>query len=126
LGRGGAVPDMRKFKYERDIIKAIREIYTKIPNHYLAKFNVNIIAGFPDIMAAFNPNKVIFLEVKREDGMFTPIQMATLKQMRRAGLHAYGLLVENSEKTHLIDFELGTCNIGTLYENCYDYFRKLP
>lgn len=99
---------MRIFNNEGQVIVFLHEVLRHKPGCFLQKIYLRFTSGFPDLVVGFD-GMTVFYEVKpfRNDlsyslKQFEPIQVATIKKMRAAGMDAHGLIVESEETAWLV------------------------
>lgn len=71
-------------KQEKTIQSEIIKWINSLEKGYAIKFPGIWIRGVPDILACIR-GKFFAFEVKREDGVVSPIQKATIRKINRAG-----------------------------------------
>lgn len=96
---------MRVYRNESDVIKHIKDILKNLPNTYFNKFSDRYKSGFPDLLLG-NQGKYAFVEVKhgKLHSKFAPIQVATIYDMQKAGIRAYGLMGVSEKEVRTVDF----------------------
>lgn len=92
------------FRDEKAVLRHVEGQLSQIADCYHQKIYLKFTSGFPDLVVGHDSNvafyelKVIKESVDKTLKRVEPIQRATLKRMRQAGLNAMAVLALNEEE----------------------------
>ena len=74
----------REAAIQRDIKKLLEQNYAAL----VFKVNADAQRGLPDLLCILPKGQVLFIEVKTETGIVSPLQRRTIKKINEQGAHA--------------------------------------